>query len=79
MRVIIAVRLSPKQFVLVTLKAPHIDKVKSLINQGEHMKALMFTLSKGRMDKEIDSSALMHEDVDLILTERNARWDLTRT
>lgn len=79
MKVLIKIRNSPEQLFLVNLKEKSlIDEVKKLINKNKHSKAIVTALSKGRFEKELRHEELPDTSAELILTEKNASWDLTK-
>jgi len=79
MKVLIKIRNSPEQLFLVSLMDKSlIDEVKKLINKNKHSKAIVTVLSKGKFERELRHDELPTESAELILTEKNASWDLTK-
>lgn len=77
MRILIKVRRSPEKIYLVSLlNKKLIDDVHKLIYKGKHRKAIDEALSKGNLIKEVDEQEAMYANVSLILTEKNAHYDL---
>jgi hypothetical protein len=79
MKVLIVVRRSPPQRYLVHL---HTEKIKSevrnLINSNRHSEAVSAAFTKGIFERLVHEDELCHLEADLILSESNAYWDLTR-
>lgn len=79
MKVLIKIRRSPEQLFLVDLADKSlINEVKKLIGRKKHSKAIVTALSKGRFERELTHDELPTEGADLILTEHNACWDVTK-
>ncbi|MFC1480042.1 hypothetical protein ACFL5Y_01185 [Candidatus Omnitrophota bacterium] len=77
MKILIRIHNSPEQRFLVSLTSQNlIDEVSKLVNKGKYSKAVVTTLSKGKFIKELAENELPRIDSDLILTEKNAHWDL---
>jgi len=53
-----------------------INDVQGLINKGKHRKAIDEALSRGNLKREVSEEEAMHANVRLILTEKNAHYDL---
>lgn len=77
MRILIKMMWSPKKRYLVSLPNEElIDDVQGLIYKGKHCMAIDAALSRGNLIKEVDEQEAMHVNVSLILTEKNAHYDL---
>lgn len=79
MKILIVIRRSPAQRFLVELPSTClISNVKKLLAKNKHSKAMVLALTKGRFEKEVSEEGLINVKADLILTEHNASWDLTK-
>ena len=77
MRILIKVRRSPgKRYLVSLLNKELINDVHTLICKGKHRKAIDEALLKGNFIKEVDEQESKHVDASLILTEKNAHYDL---
>jgi len=78
MKVLVKIKGGEKeQFYLVRLRHRNlIDEVESLLCEKECEKAIFAVLTRGEIQKEIERNDVSAVSADLILTERNARWDL---
>lgn len=54
-----------------------IEEVSSLINQKKHKQAIKLTISKGVFVRHVHQDEIHDVKADLMLSESNARWDLT--
>jgi len=78
MKVLIKIKRSPEQLFLVDLNDKSlIDEITKLINRKKHSKAIVEALSRGSFKRELRHEELGSTGANLILTEKNARWDLT--
>ncbi len=79
MKVLVVISRSPTHRFLVEL---HTDKlvreVARLMGKRRNSQAIATTLAKGRFEREIADYEVSHVRADLILTEENVRWDLTK-
>ena len=79
MKMLIVVEHSPKQRFLVSLHTKELAKeVKRLIDRKRHSQAIVTALSKGRFEREVEYSELPTIEADLILSENNVSWDITK-
>lgn len=79
MRVLITVQQTPPQRYLVNLLTKSlIEEVKNLIKNKKHSEALFVVFSKGALVREIFDHEMGEIDADLLLCDKNARWDLTK-
>lgn len=79
MRVLITVNRTPPQRYLVNLLTKSlVEEVKSLINNKKHSEALAVAFSKGALVRQVFEHEVSEVDADLLLCDRNARWDLTK-
>ena len=77
MKILIVTAKKPKKRFLVKLHtAEHVDEVKNLINKGKHSQAIVFAMSKGKIDKYLACHEVYKTQAELMLTEEAARWDL---
>ncbi|MFH1791246.1 MAG: hypothetical protein ABH885_04600 [Candidatus Omnitrophota bacterium] len=75
MKVIVRIKRSPEQFILVRLPdKPLVDEIRKLINRNRHGKAIVTALSRGTVERELLSDELLTAEADLILSEKNAFW-----
>lgn len=79
MKVLIVIRRSPAQRFLVKLHTDElVGEVVKLIANKKNSKAMVTALSKGRFDRVIEEDDLAHVEVDLILSEDGASWDIVK-
>lgn len=79
MRVLVTIKRSPAQRYLVHLITQElIHEVKSLINNKRHSQAIVTILSKGILERKVSNEELPIIKADLVLSERNAHWDLVK-
>lgn len=77
MKVLIVVDGIPCQrYVARLLTKTLIREVKDLIRSRKHSLAVTTVLSRGKIEGRVSTAELPHVDADLILSNRNARWDL---
>ena len=77
MRILIKVRRSPeKRYLVSLLNEELINDINKLIHKGKHRKAIDEALSRGNLKQEISEEEAMRANVRLILTEKNAHYDL---
>lgn len=79
MKILIIVKHSPQQRFLVKLHTRElIRKVKNLIDTKKRSQAIVTALSKGRVEREVKYRELPTVEADLILSENNVSWDITK-
>ncbi len=79
MKILIVVEHSPKQRFLVSLHTKKlVREVKNLIDTKRRSHAIMAALSRGRFERQVADEELPNVKADLILTEHNVSWDLTK-
>lgn len=79
MKVLVVIRRSPAQRFLVELYTDKLVKeVAALIGRRRHSKAIVTALSKGRFERQVADEELPNVKADIILTEHNVSWDLTK-
>lgn len=79
MRVLINLKNGPAQKYVVTLNTKALIKeVLDLVHSHKHHQAVMKALGKGRLEREISADDIHRVKADLILTEKDVRWDLTK-
>lgn len=79
MKVLVVIRRSPAQRFLVELHTDKLVKeVAALIGRRRHSKAIVTALSKGRFERQVADEELPNVKADIILTEHNVSWDLTK-
>jgi len=79
MKVLIVVRRSPPQRYLVHLHTEKIrSEVRDLINAKRHSEAVTAAFTKGIFERLVRDDEVHLLEADLILSESNANWDLTR-
>jgi len=79
MKILIVVEHSPKQRFLVDLHTKELAKeVKSLIDRKRRSQAIVTALSKGIFEREVADNELPLIGADLILSENNVSWDITK-
>jgi len=78
MRVLIMLKRSPEHRYLVNLFTKAlIDELRDLIRMRKHSQAVEFTFRNGIVERQVVEEDLSALQADLILSETNARWDLT--
>lgn len=79
MKVLIVIKRSPPQRFLVELHTDKLVKeVSTLLAKRKNSQAIVMALSKGRFDREISENEAHAVKADIILTEENVHWDLTK-
>jgi len=78
MKVLVVIQRSPAQRFLVDLHTNRLVKeVSTLVGKHRNSQAIVTALSKGRVERQVADSEVSKVGATLILTEENARWDLT--
>ena len=78
MKVLITIKRSPAQRYLVNLlTSALVDEVRELIRNQKHSEAMIAAFTKGSFERSISDAELSSVKADLIISEHNARWDLT--
>lgn len=78
MRLLVDIAANPRQRFLVKLhKKELVKEVKRLINKRRYSQAIVWALFNGKIEGESAHGEIPGPDVDLIITEESARWDLT--
>lgn len=79
MKVLIIVHGSPTQrYVARLLTKELIKEVKDLVRSKRHSEAVTAVLARGKIENEISRHEAHHVEAELILSNRNARWDLIK-
>ena len=79
MKVLIVVRRSPPQRYLVHLHTEKIKReVRDLVNGNRHSEAVTTAFTNGIFERLVHEDELHYLDADLVLSESNVSWDLTR-
>lgn len=79
MKVLIVIEHSPKQRFLVNLHTKElVREVKNLIDTKRRSHAIMAALSRGRVEREVGYNELPAIEADLILSENNVSWGITK-
>lgn len=79
MKILVVIRRSPAQRFLVELHSDKLVKeVTALIRRRRNSKAIITALSKGRLERQVADEELPNVKADIILTEHNVSWDLTK-
>ena len=79
MKVLIVIKRSPAQRFLVELHTDKLVKeVSKLVARRMNSQAIVTALSKGRFEKEVFEGDLPGVKADVIITEENVCWDLTK-
>jgi hypothetical protein len=77
MKIIVSTKKSPENHFLVSIdEKGAVKEVKDLLGKGKYKKASTFVLNEGKVEREVLFDDLSGVKADLILTEKNARWDL---
>lgn len=79
MRILILLARNPKESLLVKLHTEElVREVKALINKNRHRDAISACLTKGNLEKRIESHKLGNIDADAVLSEDRVVWDLKK-
>lgn len=79
MKVLITIRRSPAQRYLVSLLTGALVKeVRDMIAAEKYSQAMVTVFTRGRFERQIREGELATTEADLMLTEHNACWDLTK-
>ena len=79
MKVLVTIKRSPTQTYLMELASSElVGEVKGLINRKKHSRAVMTVLAKGKLKRNVLKEDLYAVEADLMLSEHNARWDITK-
>ena len=79
MKVLIIARHTPPQRYLVHLTTEKLIKeIRDLINDNKHSLAVTAAFTKGIFEREVSEADAHRIDAALILSDSNARWDLTK-
>jgi hypothetical protein len=79
MKVLVVIRRSPPQRFLVELHTDKlVKKVATLVGKRRNSQAIVTALSKGKFQQDVSESEVKNVKADLILTEENVCWDLTK-
>lgn len=79
MKVLIIAKRTPPQRYLVHLATERLIKeIRDLINDNKHSVAVTAAFTKGIFEREVSEQDAHRIDAALILSESNARWDLTK-
>ncbi len=79
MKILVVLRNSPaySYLFMVTTKATA-DEIHDHVRDGRHSKAIDTVFEKGVFEREVAEVEIPATKARLILSERNAKWDLTR-
>ncbi|MFH0764484.1 MAG: hypothetical protein V1927_05720 [Candidatus Omnitrophota bacterium] len=78
MKVLVTVKRSPAHSYLIHLFTKNlIREIRKLIDNNNHHRACAFALARGVVVREVLRDEIPNVHADLILSENNARWDLT--
>jgi len=79
MKVLVVIRRSPAQRLLVELHTSRLVKeVSTLLARRRNSQAIATTLAKGRFDREVSEGESYKIRADVILTEESTHWDLMK-
>ncbi|MDP3791289.1 MAG: hypothetical protein Q8R38_04520 [Candidatus Omnitrophota bacterium] len=79
MKILIVIKNSPAQSYLFTVKAKTTaEEIHAHVRDGNHSKAIDTVFRKGAFEREVRESDIHATKAKLILSDYNARWDLTR-
>ena len=79
MRGLLVVERSPAQKYLIKIDTKALVKeVRQLIENRKHSKAMTAVFEKGKFEKIVSEDEMPTIDADLILSNKSARWDLTK-
>ncbi|MDP2929702.1 MAG: hypothetical protein Q8O01_06570 [Candidatus Omnitrophota bacterium] len=78
MRLLVDIATNSGQKFLVRLhKKELVKEVKRLVNKKRYSQAIAWALFNGKIEGELTHEEIPEANVDLIITEESARWDLT--
>jgi len=79
MKILAVIRRSPAKRFLVDVDNKKLEKeLLKLISKNKHAQAMVFAFTKGKFEREVFEKELPGIKVDMILTEHNTSWDLTK-
>lgn len=79
MKVLIVIRNSPTQSYLFTVKTKSAaEEIHVHVKNGKHSKAIDTVFRKGLFEREVHKDDIPATKAKLILSDYNARWDLTK-
>lgn len=79
MKILIVIKNSPTQSYLFTVKTKTAaEEIHSHVRDGNHLKAIDTVFKKGSFEREVHKNDIPSTKAKLILSDYNARWDLTR-
>lgn len=79
MKVLIVIKNSPTQSYLFTVKTKTAaEEIHEHVRNGRHSKAIDTVFKKGLFEREVYENDIPATKAKLILSDYNARWDLTR-
>lgn len=79
MKVLVSLDRNPTQrYFLYLFTEIVINEITDLINENRHSEAIKVVFSKGIFEREVLEGEIHEIEADLILSERNARWDLMK-
>ena len=79
MKVLIVIAKGPHYSFLVTLHTEKLKReVRNLIGLRKNSLAMAAALSKGRFEREVACHEVRGLKADLLLSENNVNWDLTK-
>ncbi len=79
MRVLVVIKKSPaERYLIQLLSNTLIKEVKSLIDTKQHSQAVVTVLKKGIFERDVSHEELHSVAADVILSEHNVSWDLTK-
>ena len=79
MKILIVIKNSPKQSYLFTVTTKTAaEEIHGHVRNGRHSKAIDTVFRKGLFEREIHRDDIPATKAKLILSDYNARWDLTK-
>lgn len=79
MIVLVVLQSSPVQrYIARLLNDELVREVRDLVSSKKHSEAITAVLTKGRIKRVISKDEIHDIKADLILSEKNARWDLVK-
>ena len=79
MKVLIVIKNSPEQSYLFTVTTKTVaEEIHGHVRNGRHSKAIDAVFRKGLFEREVRGADIPATKAKLILSDYNARWDLTK-
>lgn len=79
MKILIVIKNSPAHSYLFTITTKETaEEINGQVRDGAHSKAIDTVFKKGVFEREVGKSEMPSTKAKLVLSDYNARWDLTK-